>query len=172
MILRRAVRFYLFVILGILQIVVGAQFWAAGFDCAKAAIKVEKMICQDTGLSSLDDDLARAYKNALVLATDKEALKQARMGWLKFTRNACQTVICLEETYKARIADLAIPAVFGFEEEKAREDAFISRAKAGEIDDISETFSEYFNGAAGDGFVCTRKMCHQLVINHGYAFAA
>ncbi|MDX1253073.1 MAG: LysM peptidoglycan-binding domain-containing protein [Gammaproteobacteria bacterium] len=48
----------------------------------------------------------------------------------------------------------------------------------GRIDNISETFSEYFNGTAGTGsvagdeFVCTRKMCHQLVINHGYAFAA
>lgn len=133
MISRLAVRFYLFFILGILQIVVGAQSWAAGFDCAKAATKVEKMICQDAGLSSLDDDLMRAYKNALVSATDKEALKKYQLWWLKFTRNVCPTPACLEDAYKARITALAIPAVFGFEEEKSREDTFIAKAKTKEM---------------------------------------
>lgn len=61
MILGRAVRFYLFAILGILQIVVGSQSWAASFDCAKAATKVEKMICQDAGLSNQDSN----FRNTL-----------------------------------------------------------------------------------------------------------
>lgn len=127
-------RFYLFVILGILQIVVGTQSWATGFDCAKAATKVEEMICQNAELSRLDDDLALAYKNALVSATDKMWLKKEQIIWLKYTRNGCPTVACLAEAYKARIAALATPAVFGSEEKEGRANAFIAKAQAGEVD--------------------------------------
>lgn len=35
---------------------------AASFDCDKAATKIEKMICSDKELGSLDEDLLKAYK--------------------------------------------------------------------------------------------------------------
>jgi uncharacterized protein len=37
---------------------------AASFDCAKASSFVEKAICSDKQLSSMDDQLARLYKAA------------------------------------------------------------------------------------------------------------
>lgn len=106
---------------------------AASFDCKKAASEVEKLICENPELSKLDDDLAQAYKNALISAADKEALKKNQVWWLKFTRNICQAATCLDEAYKARIIELTIPAVFGGEEEKRRESMFIAKAKAKEM---------------------------------------
>ena len=121
-----------------ITVLMGAQAFlpaaAASFDCKKATSKVEKLICQSPELSKLDNNLARTYKSALVSATDKVWFKKDQMAWLKYTRNGCPTVVCLDEAYKARIAVLGIPAVvLGFEEEKAREQAFIAKAQAGEM---------------------------------------
>ena len=121
-----------------ITVLMGAQAFlpaaAASFDCKKATSKVEKLICQSPELSKLDNNLARTYKSVLVSATDKVWLKKDQMAWLKYTRNGCPTVVCLDEAYKARIAVLGIPAVvLGFEEEKAREQAFIAKAQAGEM---------------------------------------
>jgi len=56
---------------------------AASFNCAKAATNIEKMICADSGLSDLDDQLGVAYKGALEAANDKEALKKDQRDWIK-----------------------------------------------------------------------------------------
>ena len=129
------VRFCCVTLLGILHLVANTPAWAASFDCAKAVTQVEKMICRDAGLSKLDEDLARAYKNALVSATiDKTRVKNEQIIWLKYTRNGCSTIACLAEAYKARLAVLAIPAVFSSEEKESRGNAFIAKAQAGEVD--------------------------------------
>jgi uncharacterized protein YecT (DUF1311 family) len=57
---------------------------AASFDCAKARTKVEKLICKDPQLSRQDEDLAKAYGEALKAWDGKTAayVKLSQRGWV------------------------------------------------------------------------------------------
>jgi uncharacterized protein YecT (DUF1311 family) len=57
---------------------------AASFDCAKARTKVEKLICKDPQLSRQDEDLAKAYGEALKLWDGKIAayVRMSQRGWV------------------------------------------------------------------------------------------
>lgn len=79
---------------------------AASFDCRKAASDVEKMICADSTLSSLDSTLSTVYSKAAYRSSEPATLKAAQRRWLKNTRNVCQTVECVEVAYKQRLLDL------------------------------------------------------------------
>jgi uncharacterized protein len=79
---------------------------AAGFDCAKAASKTEKTVCADAALSKLDDQLSRAYRQALQRGDEPKPLKTEQAAWLHDTRDACKTRDCLRGAYEARIATL------------------------------------------------------------------
>ena len=79
---------------------------AAGFDCTKAASPTEKAICADPGLSSLDGQLAAAWKKALAKGGDTAALKAAQLQWLK-QRDRCGTdASCIGDRYRERLASL------------------------------------------------------------------
>lgn len=80
---------------------------AASFDCAKAATAVEKTICADAELSRLDEELARAYAQALAEAADRQAVKSGQRTWLRNTRDVCADAMCLKAGYEARIVVLA-----------------------------------------------------------------
>lgn len=79
--------------------------FAASFDCSKAATKVEKTICTDDELSSLDEDMAGLYKKALQTG-DASGVKAAQKIWLK-DRNDCSDAECIKDQYNYRISDLA-----------------------------------------------------------------
>jgi len=57
---------------------------AASFDCAKARTKVEKLICKDPQLSRQDEDLAKAYGEALKAWDGKIAayVRMSQRGWM------------------------------------------------------------------------------------------
>ncbi len=99
---------------------------AAGpaFDCAKAQGEVEKLVCGDASLASLDRRLDEVYKAAAAKATGKLAtqLRQEQRGWVK-GRNDCwkasgqktwitatwtvDTVpACVDAQYRLRISEL------------------------------------------------------------------
>jgi len=82
---------------------------AAGFDCAKARLAVERSICADPELSNLDERLVGVYGEAAgVLAEDKPRLKQLGDGqkaWLR-QRDRCTEADCLQRAYRSRIAEL------------------------------------------------------------------
>lgn len=78
---------------------------AASFDCTKATTKVEKMICVDPELSNLDDELAKAYRNALKDESQAEAAKSAQKLWLK-ERNRCEDAACAKKAYATRLQNL------------------------------------------------------------------
>ncbi|WP_319577449.1 lysozyme inhibitor LprI family protein [uncultured Desulfobacter sp.] len=78
---------------------------AASFDCKKAGTLIEHTICNDEKLSELDEELARAYKNAKQY-TDKEMLRKEQINWIKTKRAACKDVECLRNTYSQRIKEL------------------------------------------------------------------
>ena len=61
------------------------------FDCAKASTQVELLICRDAGLSSLDSDLANAYRDALknASADRKEVIRQQQAKWFADYARTC-----------------------------------------------------------------------------------
>lgn len=84
---------------------------AASFDCAKAASKVEKLICGDIDLSKLDEDLSKTYQQTLERSDDKQKSTDEQRQWLKHVRNACQDSGCIKHAYEARVSQLnAVPS--------------------------------------------------------------
>jgi uncharacterized protein YecT (DUF1311 family) len=86
---------------------------SASFDCQKAKTDIEKLICSDEELSRLDDELGKAYKNALNFIKTKEELKQEQLKWLRQRSNClikCKNCIdpanCLLLEYEYRTAYL------------------------------------------------------------------
>ena len=71
------------------------------FDCAKAGTAVEKTICGDAELSSLDEHLGRYYVVALEAAGAGAAcLKSDQRSWVKTIRNPCGAdAECLSAAY-------------------------------------------------------------------------
>ena len=85
---------------------------AASFDCAKAKTAIEKMICADTELSKLDEEMAAAYQKALARTDDKDGLKKKQAKWLQ-QRNDCgkadnveYRTSCVKKAYLARSSSL------------------------------------------------------------------
>lgn len=80
---------------------------AASFDCAKAAYKVEKLICSDAELSKLDEELSAVYKTALQDEKQADTIKQAQKQWLK-ERNDCSDAACVKRAYEARLSSFMV----------------------------------------------------------------
>ncbi len=87
----------------------GMTAQAASFDCAKAATKVEKLVCANPEISKLDDTLGKAYQDNLTNADEeqKQLLITEQKHWLKHTRNVCSDETCLKLAYWSRQAELA-----------------------------------------------------------------
>ncbi len=80
---------------------------AASFDCAKAAAKVEKMVCANPELSRLDDYLNGSYQRAIKRVGDMPTLRAWQRAWLVADAlNACQTAACVKQAYGTRIKQL------------------------------------------------------------------
>jgi uncharacterized protein len=94
------------------------QATAASFDCKKAATWVEKIVCSDEVLSQFDDQLAKAYHEALTSLSPEgqKETKQYQKQWLKNLSPFCKarakfkfddsTVKCLKNDYEGRIRAL------------------------------------------------------------------
>lgn len=82
---------------------------ATSFDCKKATTASEKLICADSNLSSLDDELQRGYQAAqeAVKPSIKQELVKEQRNWIKYVRDICSDSACLARVYRARIDLLA-----------------------------------------------------------------
>jgi uncharacterized protein len=80
----------------------------ASFDCTKAGTAVEKTICGDAELSSLDEHLGRYYVVALeAVGAGAACLKSDQRRWVKTIRNSCGAdAQCLSAAYLQRLAAL------------------------------------------------------------------
>jgi uncharacterized protein len=76
---------------------------AQSFDCRKATTAVERMICADAELSTLDEQMAQAFTDA---RQHVETSVIGQLAWLKNVRNRCAHVECLKDAYQKRIAHL------------------------------------------------------------------
>lgn len=72
------------------------------FDCKKAAIAVEKLICNNAELSKLDVSLAETYKEAV---SKDRSIRDDQRAWNR-EKNKCADVGCLKIAYEDRINDL------------------------------------------------------------------
>lgn len=76
------------------------------FNCALAHTVVEGMICGSTKLSAMDSKLASLYEAKLKRTHEPSVLRGKQLAWIR-KRNACgANVICLEQSYQERIAQL------------------------------------------------------------------
>jgi uncharacterized protein len=89
-----------------------AQADSPSFDCAKAVDgSIEKLVCSDAALSSLDRKLAEVYAAATRKAVNEHppTLKAEQIGWIR-GRNDCwksdDRRSCVEAEYRQRIASL------------------------------------------------------------------
>jgi uncharacterized protein YecT (DUF1311 family) len=78
---------------------------AAGFDCKKAKSALEKTICDDPDLNSLDSQLSEAFAGALDRVNDKDAVRRTERAFLASREG--KTLKALQDAYRARIADLS-----------------------------------------------------------------
>lgn len=81
--------------------------WGASFDCNSAARPIEKTICSDQELSSLDEKLNISYQSALIKNPE---IKFSQREWLKALSecNADSNPIeCLRKAFRARIQVLS-----------------------------------------------------------------
>jgi uncharacterized protein len=95
------------ILLGWLALVVTAN--AASFDCTKATLKVEKLVCDTPFISKLDDDLGKAYQEVSHKANKEQKLLLAteQKYWLKNSRNLCTDENCVKQAYQSRLNTLA-----------------------------------------------------------------
>ena len=83
------------------------------FDCAKASNDVEKLVCSDAELASLDRGLGTAYADAVKRWPDAEKVTQrsAQQAWIA-RRNACakqqDARSCVETSYRQRMVEVQI----------------------------------------------------------------
>jgi uncharacterized protein len=92
------------------------------FDCAKASLAVERVICSDANLSALDRKMARVFSERLASLTSEErkALTEDQVHWLRLRAPSCgfrdsaqidtvrlaKAVPCLAAVYTDRIGVL------------------------------------------------------------------
>jgi uncharacterized protein len=107
---------------------------AVMFDCKKGSSFVEKVICSDSRLSSMDDQVGRLYKEALAKSSDDDAVRDEQKAWLK-SRNQCKDSDCIMKAYTDRISALS---------------AMNAPAKAG---DFTGTYKMKDDGAAGEALI-------------------
>jgi uncharacterized protein YecT (DUF1311 family) len=78
-----------------------SDVFATSFDCKKAQSPVEKLICSDPKISSLDEKLARDYKSAIQSRGGSQLIAGQRK-WITEVRDKCLTSDCLINAYDVR----------------------------------------------------------------------
>jgi hypothetical protein len=80
--------------------------WAPSFDCTKATLLAERLICSTEALSRADMTMASLYRQQFRLTNDTLALRDEQLDWLYHQRNTCRDVACLLTAYQIRIRQL------------------------------------------------------------------
>ncbi|MGV1015236.1 MAG: lysozyme inhibitor LprI family protein [Methyloceanibacter sp.] len=89
----------------LLCMVLTAPGHAASFDCNKASTFAEEVVCSDSRLTVMDEELARLYKAAVASSPDEAAVNAAQKAWLA-VRDRCKDSNCIMQAYSERIAAL------------------------------------------------------------------
>jgi uncharacterized protein len=90
-----------------LMMVVPGVVGGASFNCTNARTSAEKAICASPALSSLDEQLAKAYASAIAVSDNPDVVKRQQHEWLRNIRDKCVDETCLKSAYEHRLAQLA-----------------------------------------------------------------
>ena len=95
-------------ILFYIVLLISTDAYAESFDCAKASTVVEKMICEDAEINSLDEEMSAAYKKLIETRDHSQRImtEADQKKWLTL-RNTCSDRSCLEARYKLRVEVLS-----------------------------------------------------------------
>lgn len=88
------------------MVCLGSEAFPAGFDCRKAQTEVENLICSNSRLSYLDEQMTAACKKALTKLERKQELAREQREWVTEQRDSCHNVTCIEQAYIRRIRQL------------------------------------------------------------------
>ncbi len=80
---------------------------AASFDCDKAHGNIEKMICADSELSTLDSELLPIYQQARKATNNSQSFKDNGKQALCWRSDHCKDKACLVKWYQDRKAELS-----------------------------------------------------------------
>jgi ankyrin repeat protein/uncharacterized protein YecT (DUF1311 family) len=78
---------------------------AAGFRCDQATTAVEKLVCADPQLSTLDAQINEAYQAAISNPDHRAEVTTAQIRWLAL-RDACVAAACIRQAYLSRLRAL------------------------------------------------------------------
>lgn len=94
------------------------------FDCAKVRGRVEKIICAEDALASLDRRVGDLYALALAQAIEQSDIKRDQRRWLA-DRDDCKDAACIDRSYRQRLTQLTtLTGRFAAEEARPLCDAF------------------------------------------------
>ena len=80
--------------------------FAASFDCTKASMPSEKIVCSSPNLSKLDDQMFAAYSKAKSESANPDSLKNEQISWIKEVRTCGSDENCISSLYTKRISQL------------------------------------------------------------------
>jgi uncharacterized protein len=98
--------FFQYTLVILFMVCFGGEAFPAGFDCPKAQTEVEKLICSNSRLSYLDEQMTIAYKKALAKQGRTSDLVSEQKEWIRSERNPCRSATCIEAAYVRRISRL------------------------------------------------------------------
>lgn len=90
--------------------------YAASYNCANTATKIERMICNDKLLSLKDEQLDEIYQNVLNIPKYKTEQKAKQRQWIKSVRDICTDSSCLNTVYNDRILELQELTIEGLDQ--------------------------------------------------------
>lgn len=78
------------------------------FNCANARTRGERAVCSDSGLASLDRQMAAQFNRAMANASpgEREMLVRTRTRFLRY-RDRCSTDSCVADSYRGRMAEIS-----------------------------------------------------------------
>lgn len=87
---------------------------SAGFDCKFAKSKVEKLICADTVLSRLDEQMSALFDKIRKETAGRDGetgeiidpVDKEQTLWRKTIRDKCIDIACLRKAYTTRLSDM------------------------------------------------------------------
>lgn len=76
--------------------------FGASFDCKKAQSATEKLICTDTELTKLDEELHETYQTAKLVLDDLTTFSKVQRKAWKVREKYCRSKTCLKTWYEER----------------------------------------------------------------------
>jgi uncharacterized protein len=99
--------------IGLIVVTLAAGFGASetlaqSYNCGRASTPDEVLICQEPGLSRLDEELADLYfaaRNGL-RGRARSEIEREQSAWLRARMRCGRDYVCIDDLYRDRIAEL------------------------------------------------------------------